>query len=201
MPPASTPSRAPALAPGERRQALIEATLRAILELRTSPSTRQIAAAAGVAEGTIFRVFDTKEELIDAAIAQAFDPEPFAEQVAAIDPDLTLRPRLEALVAAVQDRFREVFDVMAALGLTSPPDEHPNASQTQVRDITQRLTDVIRPDAEALRVTPEEVLKYARLLTFSGSHPELTDENPLTPAEITSVLLDGLLIEPGVTGC
>ena len=35
--------------------------------------------------------------------------------------------------------------------------------------------------------------RLLRLLTFSGTHPMITDGNPLTAEQIVSVLLDGLL--------
>ena len=67
--------RAPRLSPDERRAALVDATVPLLLEHGRAVTTRQIAEAAGIAEGTIFRVFATKEELVDAALDAAFDPQ------------------------------------------------------------------------------------------------------------------------------
>ncbi|WP_181873980.1 TetR/AcrR family transcriptional regulator, partial [Tsukamurella tyrosinosolvens] len=89
-----TRSRAPHLPPEERRAALIAATRDALLEHGTVPTTKQIAAAAGVAEGTIFRVFDSKEDLLDAVMTESFDPAPLLAEIDAIDPALSLRDRL-----------------------------------------------------------------------------------------------------------
>ena len=66
--------RARPLPPAQRRAALIAATLSLIREHGADVSTRQIAEAADVAEGTIFRVFPDKAALIDAAVDAAFDP-------------------------------------------------------------------------------------------------------------------------------
>ncbi|WP_395653607.1 helix-turn-helix domain-containing protein, partial [Phycicoccus elongatus] len=63
--------RAPALAPEDRRAALVEVTLPLVLEHGRAVTTAQIAEAAGVAQGTIFRVFATKEELVEEAIDSA----------------------------------------------------------------------------------------------------------------------------------
>ena len=47
-------------------------------------TTRQIADAAGVAEGTLFRVFEDKDAIIDAAVAKFMDPTPTLARLAQI---------------------------------------------------------------------------------------------------------------------
>lgn len=177
---------------------LVDVTLRLIHEHRTVPSTRQIAEAAGVAEGTIFRAFATKEELIDAAATQAFEPGPFVERLGQIDPQLPLRARVLELVTCLQERFQGVFGVMEALRMASPPSErHPNARPGRHQLVSEQCLDIIRGDAESLRITPERFMALIRLLTFSGSHPQISHGDPLTPEEITNALLDGVLTEEG----
>ncbi|HET9301799.1 MAG TPA: helix-turn-helix domain-containing protein, partial [Propionibacteriaceae bacterium] len=66
-------TRAAPLPLDERRAALIAATEPLLEQFGREISTRQIAEAAGIAEGTIFRAFATKEELIDAVIKDSFD--------------------------------------------------------------------------------------------------------------------------------
>ncbi len=68
--------RASALPPDERRSMIIAATLPLLLEHGDRVTSRQIAEAAGIAEGTIFRVFADKDEIIAAVIETALDPEP-----------------------------------------------------------------------------------------------------------------------------
>src|SRR3954466_13304322 len=86
--------RAAALPPEERREALIAATLPLVLEHGTDVSTRLIAEAAGVAEGTIFRVFRTKDDLVEAAIASAFDPSALVDAIGGLDRSAPLADRL-----------------------------------------------------------------------------------------------------------
>ncbi|MDE9364658.1 TetR/AcrR family transcriptional regulator [Luteipulveratus sp. YIM 133132] len=187
--------RARALPPDERRAALVEATLRAIRELGAVPSTRQIAQAAGVAEGTIFRVFASKEELVDAAVAQAFDPAPLEQAVAEIAADQPLRDRLVEVASLLQRRFGDVFVLMSALGMTAPPSERfaPRHTADRHAALQDAFVDLIRPDAHRLRASPEQTMAYLRLLSFSGSHPQITHGQILTPEEIVDLILSGVL--------
>src|SRR5690349_9352287 len=104
--------RARPMTPDQRRDQLVDATLELLRVHGRAVTTRQIADRAGVAEGTIFRVFDTKEELVDAAIARAFRPGGLEDRVREIDPTKSLEERLVVLVGIMQQRFRATFDLM-----------------------------------------------------------------------------------------
>src|SRR3954454_10741580 len=93
--PAAKSRRAAALPPEERRAAIVAAALPLLAAHGTAVTTREIAEAAGIAEGTIFRVFADKEALIRAAIEKAFDPAPLVAALEAIDRALPLDGRLE----------------------------------------------------------------------------------------------------------
>ena len=72
---------------------IVEAMLPLLLEHGEMVTTRQIAEAAGIAEGTIFRVFADKDELIAAVVEHATDPAPIEQALAAIDADAAVRGR------------------------------------------------------------------------------------------------------------
>ena len=65
--------RAEALPQTERRDQIVDAALPLLREHGRQVTTRQIADAAGIAEGTIFRAFASKEEIIEAALARLAD--------------------------------------------------------------------------------------------------------------------------------
>ncbi len=193
--------RATPLPPDVRRTELVAATRPLLLEHGRDVTTRRIAEAAGVAEGTIFRVFGCKDELVDAAIESAFDPSQFLAEVDLIDAGLPVRERLVALVTVLQQRFLDVFALMRAVGLVAPP-RHDSEEADAVRAaMAERLVALVRPDADRFRLTPEQVVHRLRLLTFSATHPEISDHQPLTPDEIVSTVLDGVLAADGELSC
>ena len=114
--------------PEDRRDALIEVFVRLAHREGRKPTTSEIAQEAGVAEGTIFRVFPTKEILEKEAVQAAFCPAPVRRRITAIDPEGSLRDRLVDFTRILQMRFTEVFGLMGALGLTEPPNRGPHQS-------------------------------------------------------------------------
>ena len=84
-------------------------------------STRQIAEAAGVAEGTIFRAFATKDELIDAVIKDSFDiAGPATSSRRSIG--VCAEERLTAAVAILQSGCGESSRCSDHYGLGATPD-------------------------------------------------------------------------------
>jgi AcrR family transcriptional regulator len=187
-----TRERARPLPADERRAAILAAARPLVLEHGRAASTRLIAEAAGVAEGTIFRVFPTKDELFDAVIDAEFDPEPFLAAVGRIDLDQPLEGRLVEAVALLQRRFMSIFRLMIALGVRRPP-ERLGTPDLRKRLANEGLVRLVQPDAERFRVPPEEVVQMLRLLTFSGSHPHISDARMLSAQQIVDVVLHGTL--------
>src|SRR5438105_13371464 len=105
---ATKSKRAPALAPDDRRAMIVAATLPLLLEHGDRVTSRQIAEAAGIAEGTIFRAFADKDEVIAAAIEAALDAAPLEAALGAISPALPFEDTLVAAIVILQQR---VFDV------------------------------------------------------------------------------------------
>lgn len=184
--------RARRLPPDERREALIAATLPLVLRHGPGVTTRQIAEAADVAEGTIFRVFPDKEALVRAVAQRACDPARTLLELADVDGRLDLRARLVMVVEIVQRRLTGIFSLLDALGLHGPPPGEA-AARPMTEAFREAIVAVIGADAARLRVPPADLAMLLRMLAFSAAHPRINEGHPLAATEIVGLLLDGLL--------
>jgi AcrR family transcriptional regulator len=183
----------------ERRAALIEATEPLLEQFGRDVSTKQIAEAAGVAEGTIFRAFATKEELIDAVIEDAFDTQRACDELAQVDPALSLEERLTAAVIILQERLRRIFSLFGSLRLRKEPHDHDSFRAKQQADyelINRAIASLIKPDQDRLRLDVTDAASALRTITFSITHPMLGDPRPVEPQQIVDLVLYGICRQP-----
>jgi len=186
------------MAPDDRRAALIAATVPLLHEHGLDVSTRKIAEAAGVAEGTIFGVFPDKHSLIVAALLHALDPQPTLDALDDIDPELDLRFRMIQAADLINERFTGNAELMAAArSLAVSADARPEAALRMAdsrRRLLAVLTQLIEPDHDRLRRSPAAVARLLLLFCGANIYGPFGDPNRLNGEEMVSLLLDGVLV-------
>jgi AcrR family transcriptional regulator len=199
--------RAPAMSQEERRAAIVRSTLPLLIEHGGTVSTSQIAAAAGIAEGTVFRAFKDKQELLLACMEAGMNSEEEVARIAAIGHDGPLQERLTDGVRAVSGYLDRVWGVGQALrsaGLgpdamqqrmhgddekprePGPPPEFIRVSEA-MKGLFDETADNLRVDAErAVRMLLS--LVFSNRLRATGFGEAIED-----PAEIVDLFLHGVI--------
>lgn len=181
--------RAASMSPDDRRSSVVAAALPLVRQHGRDVTTKQIAEAAGVAEGTLFRVFDDKEAILRAVVLDVMRPEPALAALDGVDPDLPLEEFLATVVALVRDRVRNVFEI--AMAVRWIPDEA-RIPNPELDPIEQRLVDMFSAYGDQLSLPPLRAAEVLRLLVFASTHPMINEGRPLPAQDIVTVMLDGI---------
>jgi AcrR family transcriptional regulator len=184
--------RAAPLQPDERRADIMSATERLIVAQGGNVSTKAIAEACGIAEGTIFRVFPTKDAIIDAIFADAFDKEPPRTALAAIDPRNDLETRLVAVVVILQQRIRRIMALFAALGFRQYPSIPKLKPGMDPRWDGNKIAAVLAPDAAKLRLPVDESARLVMGMVMAFTNPMLFGQSESGPEAIADLILNGI---------
>ena len=185
---ADRPTRAAALPADERRAAIVAATLPLLVRGGPTVTTRQIAEAAGIAEGTIFRVFRDKEAVIEAALELAFDTAATERAIGAIDRTLPFQQQLAEAVVIMQRRHEDIWRLVSSLGGPSALRGKGPKPPAELR----ALAELFEPEQRHLRHDPATAARHLRALTLAVSHPALHADEPMSAPEVVSLLLDGI---------
>jgi AcrR family transcriptional regulator len=215
--PVARPSRATPQPPDERRAAILVAVRPLLLERGAAVTSRELAEAAGVAEGTLFRVFTDKVTLVREAVLAAVDPAAALDELAAIDRTLPLRGRV---VAVLTEGLARVGDSMRWMGLLHEVGRlEPGEPSAEQRKAAMRLWGarheagtaavnttiawLLEPDADRLRLPVDDVVELlttvlmgAAVRTGDAVRRGL-DSTPPDPERLADLLLWGVLRTPG----
>lgn len=153
-------------------------------------TSKQIAEAAGVAEGTIFRAFGDKETLIAETVKKFLDPEPLRRELGSIPRDLSLDDKVLRMVTLLRKRFSDVFRVMAAIRTTQPP------SHGERHAFAEFVFEVLAPHAQELNWSPERTAHVIRLVTFAASIKHFNAGMEFSTEELARIVLYGIAGKP-----
>jgi AcrR family transcriptional regulator len=199
--------RARPMAPEDRRQAILAALIPLLVERGGDVTTKEIAQAAGIAEGTIFGVFADKRSLFLAAAEEAMNPVGGQQAFDAALAGVTdLREGVIVVTDRVLERMRLTMSVMMAVrphliaafqeekAAGGKPEMGPPAFVLKAQnDLHARLTRLFEPHADDLRVDPGTAAVALRSLIFGAHRPELGMSPALTADQIADLLLGGVL--------
>lgn len=186
-----TPQRAPRMSVEDRRDWILDAVVPLLLSRGADITTKDIADAAGIAEGTIFRAFADKDELIQLAVARFMDPEPTYCALEQIDPSLPLEEKVTAVVAIFRERFTGVVGIVSALGHGKGPHDH---KQDPRNDDRARVifAALFAPDRDRLRIDPGLAVYFIRLLTFGSAIPMFTADREVDTDQLVDLIMQGI---------
>ncbi len=159
---------------GERRREIIAATIPLLEHEGFTVSTKRIADAAGVAEGTLFRVFSTKEELLTEAWGRYVDAGEAVAAIRAIDHQAPLAEKIERVIAIIQAAASRMHLTMMALHQVHGPQFGQSAPAPSTRsETTEELLGRLADQALAMRDGIAEML---------GADPGELADDPQTAA-------------------
>ncbi|HEX4491256.1 MAG TPA: TetR/AcrR family transcriptional regulator [Acidimicrobiia bacterium] len=186
---ATRTTRASALPADERRSMIVAAALPLLLEHGDRVTSRQIAEAAGIAEGTIFRVFADKDEVIVAVIEAALDQLPLEAALGEIAVNLDFEDALAAAIVIMQQRVIDVWRVVSSVS-------------TRFHELTRRpmpdsgaLVRLFEKHRDEITVEPLAAARLLRALTLSTTHPMLIGDQK-SPKELVYLFLHGVGLSP-----
>ncbi|HEX5203582.1 MAG TPA: helix-turn-helix domain-containing protein [Actinoplanes sp.] len=171
------------------RARILEAAEKVLVEKGTTAPTEEIARAAGVGIGTLFRHFPTKEQLIEGVFVArlhrlAADAARLAEDP---DPGAALASFLRQAVAQ-----GEVKNALAAMLTSAGVDLHEAAGEAQ-QEVRRALGALLRNAQESGAVRPDlRVADLIGLLAGASKAIEYAGADASSRDRILSVILDGL---------
>lgn len=192
----------------ERRAAIVRSTLPLLIEHGGTVSTSQIAAAAGIAEGTVFRAFKDKQDLLFACMRAGMNSD---EEVAVIERIGTggpLHERLTRGVEAISGYLDRIYVVGQALRISgiSPEDmrQHMHGDDKarepgpppELLRVSRAVSGLFDEATDNLRIDTERAVRMLLGLVFTNrmqghGFGQPTDD----PAELVDLFLHGVIRE------
>jgi AcrR family transcriptional regulator len=187
------------MAAADRRRAILGAAVPLFIKKGAAVTTAQIAHAAGIAEGTIFRAFPDKSALLFEAVKATMDPASVSNAIRAIGTSCSLEMRLAeaaGLLRGYLDRVSAIGECLRSMSTnsTSRQGEVSKLIKESSASITSALMEFFELHRAALRVSPASAVAAFRGLVFASVHPLLPPRDRLKAEEVACILLSGIAL-------
>jgi AcrR family transcriptional regulator len=161
------------MSPEERREMIVRAVLPLVSEHGNAVTTAQIAKAAGIGEGTIFRAFKDKDELIDACVAEALRADTAIELIYEIPLELPVERRLLEAADVLQAYLQRMGAVMGALHSSGRPAQRgkrgKGGREESFAAMGEAISFLLQPEQVSLRLPVEKAGRMFLSLLFARS--------------------------------
>lgn len=185
---APTRERAPRMSPEARRAAIVAAALPLVVRHGSGVLTADIAAAAGIAEGTIFRVFPDKEALLGACLAAVADTTEVHAQLGEID-DESLETAVARSIDVVLAHLATAMPVVMRVTTTGPTPRAARGLRAQLTDQTRtELAEVLAAYADQLELPVDEAAGILHVLVLGAA----VQPDPPSSAALARVFVSGI---------
>ena len=168
-----------------RRDMIVGIATPLLLQHGTALTSRQIAEATGLAEGTIYRAFGDKDSLVAAVLERYYDPQIAQTAFAAIPPGLPLDDLLLRILQISIERVRQVVQMMTAMGGRGPEKDDPPSDDT--------LRALLEPHRRRLRLPVKRTIEVLTALAVTSALPIPADDRAVTPEELVDLLMNGVV--------
>jgi AcrR family transcriptional regulator len=179
------------MSPDDRRAMIVAAALPLVVEHGTAVTTAQVARAAGIGEGTVFRAFADKDALLAACLAEAQRADDTLAHVRSIDLEQPLADRLVEAVETLRGYLTRMAAVAGAVrhvgGLRRDPATapDPNRRRDAMTATVDALAGLFEPEQDRLRRDPEYLARMFQHLVMAGGDP----------ADLVEVFLHGAVLD------
>lgn len=197
--------RAPAMSVEDRRAAIVKATLPLVMEHGANVTTKQVAQAAGIAEGTVFRAFTDKDELIRVCVIEAFRMDEAVDRIRRTSADIALADRLRGAAVILFEQMSRIGILMQALAASGYDMRKQYDSEDDTEgphkffvNVTNAVAELIAHDQDRLTIPANHAAQLFISLIFGirtryGSAKTTDAENAAYFDEITRILLHGAI--------
>lgn len=167
---------------------IVDACIPLLFEHGAAVTSRQIADAAGIAEGTLFRAFGDKESVIQAAVERFLDPDPIRRSLSYIDPESSLEQKVSDILFQLRSRFTGIMGIMSAIGMKGRP---PGSADVR-GELVDVITRVLEDESARLRVPPAQAAYIIRIVAFAASIESFNDDYRLETTDIANFIVFGI---------